>query len=313
MLKRLLHHQSLEGPLEAVEAPVFVVGAVRTGTTYLTQLLNGHPHLVLGTEDRLPRLLLDVLDIIDTPPGSVRYRDLSTDPEKVRQMGHEGVLGFHEQPDLHQAFRKLFESSFKKLIRDFYTGPRARALQQQLGVDKTEARRWGDKLGTFWPGDLVERHFGGSQFVHIIRDGRDVVVSMRSFAAKRPAAPWREFSFEQLCRSWMETTSRLRTQGGRISELRYREVRYEDLIANEQNALLSVFDFLGEDVEGLIRRNQRMRSRRTRELFEVHGTSASPVRSVGKWEKELTDEERAIAEKIMGELLEELARIMQEI
>ena len=110
MLKRLLHHQSLEGPLEAVEAPVFVVGAVRTGTTYLTQLLNGHPHLVLGTED-----------------------------------------------------------------------------------------------------------------------------------------------------------------------------------------------------------NQRMRSRRTRELFEVHGTSASPVRSVGKWEKELTDEERAIAEKIMGELLEELARIMQEI
>ena len=155
MLGKIFRNRIFRAPLRAVEKPVFVVGGVRTGSTYLTHLLNCHPNLVLGVEDRLPRLLLDILAIVDTPPGSVRYRELSTDPEKLQQIGHEGVLGFHEQPDLLRAFRSLFEARFKELLKDFYGGPRAMALQQQLGIDKTGAGRWGDKLGTFWPGELL--------------------------------------------------------------------------------------------------------------------------------------------------------------
>ena len=286
---------------------MFVVGGVRTGSTYLTHLLNCHPNLVLGVEDRLPRLLLDILAIVDTPPGSVRYRELSTDPEKLKQIGHEGVLGFHEQPDLLGAFRSLFEARFKELLRDFYGGPRAMALQQQLGIDKTGAGRWGDKLGTFWPGELLEEYFPDSQYVHIIRDGRDVVVSMRSFAKKRPAAPWGGFSFEQLCRTWVETTSRLRSQGRRLGRVRYQEVRYERLLAREQETLFEVFEFLGEEIGDPLRRlYQRLPDRLAGELFARHGTSASPLKSVGKWKIELSASEQRTATAIMAELLQDL-------
>ena len=123
MLNKLFRSRAFRAPLEAVEKPVFVVGGVRTGRTYLTHLLNCHPNLVLGVEDRLPRLLLDILAIVDTPSGSVRYRALSTDPKKLQQIGHEGALGFHEQPDLLHAFRSLSEASFKELVKDFYGGP----------------------------------------------------------------------------------------------------------------------------------------------------------------------------------------------
>ena len=89
-------------------------------------------------------------------------------------------------------------------------------------------------------------YFPESQYVHIIRDGRDVVVSMRSFAKKRPAAPWGRFSFEQLCSAWVETTSRLRSHGLRLGQARYHEVRYEGLLATEQETLFGVFEFLGD-------------------------------------------------------------------
>ena len=307
MLSRLFRNRNFRAPLGAVEEPVFVVGGVRTGSTYLTHLLNCHPNLVLGVEDRLPRLLLDILAIVDTPPGSVRYRELSTDPEKLQQIGHEGVLGFHEQPDLLHAFRSLFEASFKELVKDFYGGPRAMALQSQLGIDKTGARRWGDKLGTFWPGELLEVHFPQSQYVHIIRDGRDVVASMRSFAKKQPAAPWGGFSFEQLCNTWVETTSRLRSQGCRVERARYQEVRYESLVAKEQETLFGVFELLGEEIGDSIRRlYQLLPDRLADELFTRHGTSASPLKSVGKWKTELSASEQQTATRIMAGLLQDL-------
>ena len=307
MLGKIFRNRIFRAPLRAVEKPVFVVGGVRTGSTYLTHLLNCHPNLVLGVEDRLPRLLLDILAIVDTPPGSVRYRELSTDPEKLQQIGHEGVLGFHEQPDLLRAFRSLFEARFKELLKDFYGGPRAMALQQQLGIDKTGAGRWGDKLGTFWPGELLEEYFPESQYVHIIRDGRDVVVSMRSFAKKQPAAPWGGFSFEQLCSAWAETTSRLRSQGRRLGRARYQEIRYEGLVAREQETLFEVFEFLGEEIGDPVRRlYEFLPDRLAEELFSRHGTSASPLRSVGKWKTELSVSEQQAATRIMGGLLQDL-------
>ena len=307
MLSKLFRNRIFRAPLRVVDNPVFVVAGVRTGSTYLTHLLNCHPNLVLGVEDRLPRLLLDILAIVDTPPGSVRYRELSTDPEKLQQIGHEGILGFHEQPDLVHAFRGLFETMFKELVKDFYRGPRAMALQQQLGIDKTGAGRWGDKLGTFWPGELLEVYFPESQYVHIIRDGRDVVVSMRSFAKKRPAAPWGRFSFEQLCSAWVETTSRLRSHGLRLGRARYHEVRYEGLLSTEQETLFGVFEFLGEEIGDPVKRlYKRLRSRLAGELFTRHGTSVSPLQSVGKWKTELSVLEQQTAMRIMGGLLEDL-------
>ena len=130
---------------------------------------------------------------------------------------------------------------------------------------------------------------------------------MRSFARKRPAAPWGKFSFEQLCSAWVETTSRLRSQGGRLGSARYREVRYEGLVAKEQETLFEVFEFLGEEIGDPVRRlYERLPDSLAGELFTRHGTSASPLKSVGKWKTELSVSEQQTATVIMAGLMQEL-------
>ena len=124
---------------------------------------------------------------------------------------------------------------------------------------------------------------------------------------KRPAAPWGRFSFEQLCSAWVETTSRLRSQGLRLGQARYHEVGYEGLLAREQETLFGVFEFLGEEIGDPVKRlYKRLRSRLAGELFTRHGTSVSPLQSVGKWKTELSVSEQQTAMGIMGGLLEDL-------
>ena len=132
-------------------------------------------------------------------------------------------------------------------------------------------------------------------------------VSMRSFAKKQPAAPWGGFSFEQLCSAWMETTSRLRSEGRRLGRARYQEVRYEGLLAREQGTLFGVFEFLGEEIGDPVKRlDERLPDRLAGELFTRHGTSVSPLKSVGKGKTELSVSEQRTATAIMAGLLKDL-------
>jgi hypothetical protein len=85
-----------------------VIGAPRSGTTYLTEVLNRHPAVLLTNETRVMTFLNRVI------------HDLGAD---------EWVLLKHRRGFLHH-----LECSMAKLVRDFYG---------RLGL--REGMRWGDK------------------------------------------------------------------------------------------------------------------------------------------------------------------------
>ena len=108
-------------------------------------------------------------------------------------------------------------------------------------------------------------------------------------------------------KSWHHQLQLLRSQGRRVERARYQEVRYESLVAKEQETLFGVFEFLGEEIGDSIRRlYQLLPDRLADELFTRHGTSASPLKSVGKWKTELSASEQQTATRIMTGLLREL-------
>ena len=126
-------------------SPIIIYGAARSGTTYLTYLLNRHPDIFITNEARLFNWV---------------YRSLIDLPQ------HENLVRHHRDE-----FVSHLRTRYPDLIREFY---------QQL---RPTVQYWGDKNPHYAAPavqgclNTIEQLFPGTRFINIIRDGRDVVTS----------------------------------------------------------------------------------------------------------------------------------------
>ena len=98
---------------------------------------------------------------------------------------------------------------------------------------------WGDKTPQHVQYMLVlDRLFPGSRFIHVVRDGRDVALSLLS----RAWGP-RHISLAGHYWSWLVLSGMV--SGAVLGRRRYREVRYEDLVASPQTALEGLCQWMG--------------------------------------------------------------------
>lgn len=189
---------------------IFVVGAPRSGTSLLRRLISSHPALYISPELRIMELLL-IAGVISTHGQLV-------EPASVNQAGLLRGRRFVEQLAKHQLAEKG-----KRRIGDKYP-PYALSVPQL------------DKL------------FPGAQFIHIIRDGRDVVSSLaRTRTTNRgwrraPTVP----PTAELVRDWVGFVSKARKDGRALSSRRYHELRYEQLLADPAPVMRRLLAFLGE-------------------------------------------------------------------
>jgi hypothetical protein len=193
--------------------PIIAYGAPRSGTTYLEQVLNAHPEVFISHETRVFAWLYHAMEL--TNDDRLVANDRWIFVEHLREV-------------------------FPDVMRGFY-----RKLAPNI-------RYWGDKNphyadpfnhGTL---ELIADLFPGSRFIHIIRDGRDVVSSLmrkRSGEGK----PW--VSFEQAHHTWERHTRLGRDFGHSLPPNRYIELRYEDLVADDLAVAGRLFGFLGLEVD----------------------------------------------------------------
>jgi hypothetical protein len=127
------------------ESPIIIYGAARSGTTYLTDLINAHPEVFISDETRVfvwaHRIIHDLL--------------------------HDEASFCRMQAD----FRDHLQLELPALIRAFYSKLHP------------ECRYWGDKNPHYASPanegclETILKLFPGARFINIIRDGRDVVCS----------------------------------------------------------------------------------------------------------------------------------------
>jgi hypothetical protein len=171
--------------------------------------------------------------------------------------------------------------------------------------DAAGKRRWAEKtpLNVRSFGWVLER-FPDARLVHVIRDGRDVVCSMRQHPERRWVdGSWvkelRQAPLELHLRRWARDVG----DGIRFrDDPRYLEVRYEELVADPEQVLASMFVALGEEWDP----NLLLEDEASAGIGTHHaGTGISP-RSVGRWRSDLDAGEQALAASIAGPLLERL-------
>lgn len=194
---------------EAVDqAPIFLVGCVRSGTTLLRLMLDHHPEIAFDSE--------------------FEY--------SVEQIGSRGDL-----PDLgryHQylATNRIFldakrvidpDLDYRGLVQSFLQQKRDQADKPLIGAT---VHHGFEHLLKIWP---------DARFIHLVRDGRDVSLSIEAYGwsgSSYTAADW----WVKAERDW----DNLRRQ---LPKERYIEVRFEDLILESEDTLNHICWFLGID------------------------------------------------------------------
>ena len=183
------------------ETPVFIVGAPRSGTTLLQYMLRSHPELSLPTGEShfLVPLYRD----------QTRFKALETET---------GIRAFLQ--DLHRRNPQFLETDLHgiefdidRLAPELWAEGRRTVRDLIAGLFEKNAagegkHRWGDKTPYYvlhMP-KLLD-WFPKAQFIHLVRDGRDVAASM--------LARGTDFGVQPLfCRQSMGTVRRNRQRVG---------------------------------------------------------------------------------------------------
>jgi hypothetical protein len=141
-------------------------------------------------------------------------------------------------------------------------------------------------------------------FIHIIRDGRDVALSLTKMGGFKPF-PWNRHAKGLLPTAlyWEWMVRKGRQNGLRIPS-DYFEARYEELVSEPRAALTKLAEFLDHDLDyDCIRKASLGRVRAPNSSFLDETDRHSPV---NRWSEKLSSREVASVEAMVGDCLEEL-------
>jgi len=143
-------------------------------------------------------------------------------------------------------------------------------------------------------------------FLHIIRDGRDIAVTLRKMGGFRPW-PWQKSRIGSLIATalyWEWMVQNGREQGARFSA-DYLEIHYEELVTSPHESLRKVGAFLDHDLDyDRIRQVGLGRLSETNSSFRDEGASQK-TNPIGRWKQKLSQPEVAAIEASVGECLQE--------
>lgn len=200
----------------------FIAGTERSGTTWLQIMLNGHPDIACRGEGHFVDHLIPKIDDL--------FDDYRSTIGAFNKSYFKDTDGFPTPNDAHRDFIKRM--SIAMLMADF-------------DADKVQPV-YGEKTpGNVRHLDTLLELFPNARFVFIVRDGRDVAVSLWHHGRKKNGperAPLNDLA-KGLAASWQSDIQKLMAFRD-LYPNRTHIVRYEDLHAMPHDELKSLFEFL---------------------------------------------------------------------
>jgi hypothetical protein len=199
----------------------FVVGMNRSGTTLLRMMLDSHPQLTIPPETHF------VPDVIK----ACRRRDASPETAlaAMKAAREWGDFGFSDEEMLERLRAHGRKLDPGEALRAFYE-----AYAERVGKP-----RWGEKTPRY-VGKMrqIQAALPEARFIHVIRDGRDVALSVLDRTV-------REITAADVAKRWKRKIQKARDASPKLRH--YVEVRYEDLILDTEPTLRGICDFIALD------------------------------------------------------------------
>lgn len=250
----------------------------------LRLMLNNHPNLAIPHESAFITIYQKRLQ---------NYGDLRA-PDNVRRLlddvsQHRLVKRGNLIPDPEAILARPIATyrDFVDAIFDTYA----------RGLDKP---RWGDKTPYYTPDiDVIRGIFPDAKIIHLVRDGRDVVLSQRSIE-------WMSGNLPKLILDWRWKTTIAHKVGAVLND-DFLEIRYEDLVRTPEPMLRRICSFIDEPYEpAMLNYSSTADAVVPEESLKWHRKSIRPpdVAELEKWKTHLSRSERIIFEQLAGDTLE---------
>jgi len=274
----------------SMKSPVFIVGCPRSGTSFLYHmLLSSGGFAAYHTQ-------MNVFDVLEPIYGDLAVtKNLEAATEEwLRSKGFtvSGLNATDIKAKLLAGCRSA--ADFIRIIME--------EVARKQGVD-----RWADSTPTNVPHMLRIKHdFPDAQFVHIIRDARDVALSLDKRGWTRPL-PWdKKWSMAVAGVYWEWIVRKARKMGAQLGPSDYCEVHYEDLVEKPVEALPRLSRFLQHELDyDRIQESSVGSVKRPLTAFkgELQNGSFAPV---GRWKRDFPREQLVLLENLSGKYLREM-------
>jgi hypothetical protein len=259
-----------------MDAPIFIVGANRSGTTLLRLILNAHSRIAIPDE------LLYITSYLDNR-GIEQWKDLDISLSHYRNF----VNRFLERND--EALSPLdLEALADHIVTS--TSPNFRSPYQmalEAWARHHGKERWGEKTpSNIFYAETIMEMFPDAQFIHLIRDPRAGVASMQDvwFFSNDPV-------FNALNRKKYLTVGQS-TLEKHVPASQRRVVRYEDLVRNPASVVQSLCTFLDEPFEShmleFYRDSEQYMKDEAAESFNKAATRPISSDNIDKWKHQLS-------------------------
>lgn len=259
-------------------APFFIVGSGRSGSTLLRVMLACHSRLCIPPETWF------LLPLVEKFP----LTDILSNAQVAEIMNI--VTTHYRWPDLN-----LDQAVILAKVNSL-TSPTLSSICNVIYstlTDIAEKPRWGDKTPPYIKvlPQIIEL-YPNAQFLHLVRDGHDVT---KSFQVKG----WYGHSLHSNTIEWKTAIQCARRYSDKFAKSQLITVRYENLVQHTETELRRICDFLGEEFETeMLERQPHLEELIPERERHIHQkiTRKPTENDVYRWKRELSAGDNLIIE-----------------
>ncbi len=250
-------------------------------------MLHGHPRIAIPYESHF---LTKYHDNLSEYGNLKKPQNLS---RLVKEMLEEPYVKMWDHVfEVDNIINKIEEKSLRGVIEAIY----------QDYMNSKGKVRWGDKSDYLDRMHQINEIFPETQFIHIIRDGRDVANSVIKL-------PWGPKDIIRAAEWWNQHLWLARRVGAVLGKQRYIEVFYENLVENPERELQRLCVFLNEEYSSKmmdyhLESNNAIPENRKGQHYNLN---AAPKKTrTYAWKREMKPQDQAIFNHYAGGMLKEV-------
>ena len=283
-LRHLLFRTHPLTPRSKNISPFFIIGCGRSGSTLLRSILTAHTKIAIPPESYVLQAVYRKFHLYRFMP----WEDLVRMIVAVFQSHKEFYTWQIDLTPLYQTLFKLEKNkrSLAGILDEIYT---YYSREKYPG-----AEIWGDKtpLNTLYL-PWISKIFPRAKYIHIIRDGRDVVASYLKAGLID--------NIEDACFRWNESIRIALKFSRSRSAAQYMDLSYEDMVNHPEEQIKRICGFLQVDYEaGMLERGKNTALGDVENLSH-HGNVLKPIsgESIGKWKTQFSPEEQKKVSRLL--------------
>jgi hypothetical protein len=218
--------------LSKVHQPFFILGNPRSGTSLLRIILNAHPNLVVPPESGFLQWWSDKYQDWQQQDNLERIDSFLSD-----LLSSKKIEGYNLNRDqLRTYILEASPSTYGELVACIYI----------FYAGEKELLTWGDKNNYYIHHiPLIRSIFPKANFIHMVRDGRDVACSYleleRSLDKEALYRPNLPVNVELIADEWINNNLKIEKE---LNGANYLRVRFEDVIRNFDKEIGKILSFI---------------------------------------------------------------------